>query len=312
VFQRMGLNTASVCFTFMGCFITMSLSYCSAWGRNPQIIGPPVLEQMSLTSVRVSWQGLLEQPECADKIVVKHFKGSERLNYKISEKMPVSVNSYIVRHLTPHTTYTYQVIAVEDKGKWGVPRIDYNRGPKASFTTTLKNRRDGLEVTVDDLIVGFRRKGSSQDENSTDARNLYVPFYPSWQQPRNKQRGVRVEFLVVVAVVALVLTIVAVSTVYNWSRKRCCKAKSRDFNFSMSMYDDDSDAGVVLRQSLESEDDDKEVVSTLLTPKTSLPDYTSAVQPDDGAEERRSGVVSLLEDVLSVGEEDQIRRKTLL
>ena len=31
-----------------------------------------------------------------------------------------------------------QVIAVEDKGKWGVPRIDYNRGPKASFTTTLK------------------------------------------------------------------------------------------------------------------------------------------------------------------------------
>ena len=26
---------------------------------------------MSLTSVRVSWQGLLEQPECADKIVVK-------------------------------------------------------------------------------------------------------------------------------------------------------------------------------------------------------------------------------------------------
>ena len=137
-------------------------------------------------------------------------------------------------------------------------------------------------MTVDDLIVGFRRKGSSQDENSTDARSLYVPFYPSWQQPRNKQKGVRVEFLVVIAVVGLVLTIVAVSTVYNWSRKRCCKAKSRDFNFSMSMYDDDSDAGVVLRQSLESEDDDKEVVSTLLTPKTSLPDYTSAVQPDDG------------------------------
>ena len=137
-------------------------------------------------------------------------------------------------------------------------------------------------MTVDDLIVGFRRKGSSQDENSTDARNLYVPFYPSWQQPRNKQKGVRVEFLVVIAVVGLVLTIVAVSTVYNWSRKRCCKAKSRDFNFSMSMYDDDSDAGVVLRQSLESEDDDKEAVATLLTPKTSLPDYTSAVQPDDG------------------------------
>merc|ERR1719234_2062446 len=236
----------------------MSFSYCSAWGQNPKIIGPPVLEQ------------------------VKHFKGSERLNYRISEKMPVSVNSYIVRHLTPHITYTYQVIAVEDKGKWGVPRIDYNRGPKASFTTTLKNRQDRLEVTADDLIVGFRGKESSQDENSTDARNLYVPFYPSWQQPRNKAKGVRIEFLVVIAVVGLVLAIVAVSTAYNWSRNRCCKAKSRDFNFSMSMYDDDSVAGVVLSQSLESEDDVKEAVVTSLTTKTSLPDYTSAVQPDDG------------------------------
>ena len=26
---------------------------------------------MSLTSVRVSWEGLLDHPECADKIVVK-------------------------------------------------------------------------------------------------------------------------------------------------------------------------------------------------------------------------------------------------
>ena len=145
-----------------------------------------------------------------------------------------------------------------------------------------RNRRDGLEVTAEDLIEGFRRKGSSQDENSTDARNLYVPFYPSWQQPRNKAKGVRIEFLVVIAVVGLVLAIVGISTVYNWSRNRCCKAKSRDFNFSMSMYDDDSDAGVVLRQSLESEDEVKEAVVTSLTTKTSLPDYTSAVQPDNG------------------------------
>ena len=29
---------------------------------------------MSLTSVRVSWQGLLKQPECADNIVVRTFR----------------------------------------------------------------------------------------------------------------------------------------------------------------------------------------------------------------------------------------------
>lgn len=192
-----------------------------------------------------------------------------------------------------------QVIAVEDKGKWGVPRIDYNRGPKASFTTTLKyrihvthdsslmkwhqealtlnkprNRQDGLEVTADDLIVGFRRKGL--EENRTDERNLYAPFYPSWQQPRIKEKGLRVEFLVVFAVVGLVLAIVVVSLIYNWSRKRCCKAKSRDFNFSMSMYDDDSDPGVVLRESTESEDAKTNTVS--LTRKPSLRDQTSSVK----------------------------------
>ena len=36
-----------------------------------------------------------------------------------------------------------QVIAVEEKGKWGLPMIDYNRGPIASFTTTLKYYFDG-------------------------------------------------------------------------------------------------------------------------------------------------------------------------
>ena len=112
--------------------------------------------------------------------------------------------------------------------------------------TEPRNRRDGLEVKAEDLIVGFRRKG----ENKTTS--LYVPSYPSWQQPRKKEKGLRVEFLVVFAVVGLVLAIIVVSLIYNWSRKRCCKAKSRDFNFLMSMYDDDSDPGVVLRQSTES------------------------------------------------------------
>ena len=106
-------------------------------------------------------------------------------------------------------------------------------------------------MTADDLIVGFRRKG--EEENSTDARNLYVPFYPSWQQPRIKEKGLGVEFLIVFAVVGLVLAIVVVSLIYNWSRKRCCKAKSRDFNFSMSMYDDDSDPGVVIRELVKEE-----------------------------------------------------------
>lgn len=50
-FQRMRPKITSVCFTFICCFIATSFSYCSAWGRNPQIIGPPVLEQVILSSL---------------------------------------------------------------------------------------------------------------------------------------------------------------------------------------------------------------------------------------------------------------------
>ena len=81
--------------------------------------------QVSLTSVRVSWQGLLKNPQCADKIVVipptclynqwifygehwkhkeslnidfqvKHFKGSQMFNYRISEKMPVCTFWFLI------------------------------------------------------------------------------------------------------------------------------------------------------------------------------------------------------------------------
>ena len=50
-FQRMRPKITLVCFTFICCFIATSFSYCSAWGRNPQIIGPPVLEQVILSSL---------------------------------------------------------------------------------------------------------------------------------------------------------------------------------------------------------------------------------------------------------------------
>ena len=136
-------------------------------------------------------------------------------------------------------------------------------------------------MTADDLIVGFSRKGNREDENSTNAKNLYVPFYPSWQQPRKKAKGLGVEFLVVFSVVGLVLAIVVVSLIYNWSRTRCCKTKSRDFNFSMSMYDDDSDPGVVLRQSIVSEKGHgREAGTDTLTRKPSLEDQTSSVNAE--------------------------------
>lgn len=38
-----------------------------------------------------------------------------------------------------------QVIAREEKGLWGV---DYNRGEKITFTTSIQNRDQGREVSL--------------------------------------------------------------------------------------------------------------------------------------------------------------------
>ena len=67
------------------------------------------MEQLSLTSVRVSWHGLLQRQDCADNILVKHFRGSTTSDYKISELLSVETNSLILAGLNPNQPYTYQV-----------------------------------------------------------------------------------------------------------------------------------------------------------------------------------------------------------
>ena len=105
--------------------------------------------QLSMTSVRVSWAGLLEKSTsvCADFvkvmpqsfcldldcimlnlggdtyslpfynpkapsgliIQVKYWPGSNINQWKMSDKLDKSVTSYIVTNLPPHTPYTFQV-----------------------------------------------------------------------------------------------------------------------------------------------------------------------------------------------------------
>ena len=68
--------------------------------------------QLTLTSVRVSWAGLLGRPDCADSIIVKHFKGDDTSHYDMSDPLDVSTNSFIVRDIVPLQPYTFQVSSV--------------------------------------------------------------------------------------------------------------------------------------------------------------------------------------------------------
>ena len=58
----------------------------------------------------MSWAGLLERSDCADSLIVKHFKGDNTNDFMMSDPLDTATNSYIVRDVVPNQMYTYQVI----------------------------------------------------------------------------------------------------------------------------------------------------------------------------------------------------------
>ena len=133
---------------------------------------------------------------------------------------------------------------------------------KISGPFLCRNRKDGLEVSLDDPLV-CRQKETKKSDQRTDKRNICKPIYPSWQQPRTEIKGWHVELLIAGAILSLVFIIVLICVILNWSKKMCCKAKVRDFNFSMSMYDTDSQHEVVVRESNSSEGDNRNAASVI-------------------------------------------------
>ena len=64
---------------------------------------------MTLTSVRVSWDGLVTRSDCADQFIVKSWLARNPNDYKMSDLLPTSQYSFIVTDLVPNQDYVFQV-----------------------------------------------------------------------------------------------------------------------------------------------------------------------------------------------------------
>jgi len=186
--------------------------------------------------------GKLEQAECADNIIVKHYKGINSNDYHLSEPLPTEVTSYVVLDLTPNVEYTYQVIAREEKGLWGV---DYNRGEKITFTTSVQNREQGREVHLEDPVREAR-----PDFNGNVTVKEYDPVYDVSQRPKQLVAGIQIELLVALIIALLVVCVVCIGLLYNCLRRR---APVKDLELSHSKYDGEGD------DEEESDDEEQEV-----------------------------------------------------
>jgi len=121
--------------------VAMLVDFCHGWcigiGQNPTFKGQPKVEQLSdLSSVRVSWDGLVDYIQCADKFLVSYWRKGSPHDYQLTKFLDPSVSSVVIEDIRLSVPYVYQVIAKEDKGLLG---IDYNRSPHIPFTITRKN-----------------------------------------------------------------------------------------------------------------------------------------------------------------------------
>ena len=65
--------------------------------------------QVTLTSVQVSWHGLVTRGECADQFIVKSWLARNPNDYKMSDLLPTSQFSFVVTDLVPNQDYVFQV-----------------------------------------------------------------------------------------------------------------------------------------------------------------------------------------------------------
>ena len=95
--------------------VSIVQAYCWEPGESPYFTGPPVVEQVDLQTVRVSWFGLVEMRECTDQFLVKYWPTNDPQGYNLTKLVDQQVNSIDI-NVSPRVEYQFQAIAREDKG----------------------------------------------------------------------------------------------------------------------------------------------------------------------------------------------------
>ena len=83
--------------------------YCSGLGSNPGWKGPPVVEQLSLTSVRVSWNGLVTRIDCADNFIVKYWPVMDPSDFTMTSPLTTETLEVDITGIRSRRQYEYQV-----------------------------------------------------------------------------------------------------------------------------------------------------------------------------------------------------------
>jgi len=146
-------------------------AYCWQAGQNPYFTAQPIVQQVDLRTVRVTWEGIVEYEKCVDNYLVKYWQKSNPQGYNLTElidKQQYTTDLII----TPKVNYVFQVIAREDKG--GILGIEYNKSDQIEFKTSAYNSNivDCDSNAVSELRVLKSRFEELKSENDNLKKTL--------------------------------------------------------------------------------------------------------------------------------------------
>lgn len=221
--------------------VMLANSYCPGPGANPSFVKGPKVEQVSLTSVVLTWKGLVKQDDCADQFLVKWWNRNDPGSYELSDMLTTSTTSYQVNGLAPHRSYAFQAIAREDKGWLGA---DWNKSPTVYFTTTRLNPtvapvtpKDVKHPRVDDREPSDELydeySGLSEEEEKA---GKHRPF------TEEEDTKLSFDFLVIVGIIlgALLAVLIAVGIVYNIAKKKAVDEEEDEYSSDSEQSSEDS------------------------------------------------------------------------
>ena len=159
-------------------FVPLANGYCWQPGKNPGFNGIPKVEQVDIRTVKVSWNGITTQTECADQFLVKYWESTSPLEYALTDPVNNDEFSTVIK-VTPKVKYVFEVIAREDKGP--IAGVDYNRAENVEFSTSTRNPPFVGEDYEDRILV-------NPSNGKINWCNFSSWFSNQWQQIIDKAR----------------------------------------------------------------------------------------------------------------------------
>lgn len=194
--------------------VSLVQAYCWEPGKNPSFTGDPIVEQVDIKTVRVSWFGLVEYRQCTDQFLVKYWLKTSPQKYELTELVDRESNSIDIE-VIPKLEYQFQAVAREDKG--AIAGVDWNKSPIVDFRTSAYNR----EVKEQPIVTVIQPTPGELDNHE---KNIVKPSSDPQLREEEGEVALSIELMAIIVVCGVVFLLIVVGIIY----KLACAQNSQE------------------------------------------------------------------------------------